>query len=55
MAVLSLAKVQACVIAYNSACWAKVAICKDAVLTSEGVEVAYPAQHFLYENHESEP
>ena len=46
--VLPLAKVQA----HAIACWAKVAIHKDAASTSKGVEVAYPAQHLLYNNHQ---
>lgn len=50
--VLPLAKVQAHAVVYNSACWAKVAVRKDAASTSKGVEVAYPAQHLLYNNHQ---
>ena len=50
--VLPLAKVQAHAVVYNSACWAKVAVHKDAASTSKGVEVAYPAQHLLYNNHQ---
>ena len=57
LTVLSLAKVQAFVRMYNSACWAKVAIGKDAYLTtSKGVAIAYPAQYLplssLNKNHQ---
>ena len=44
---MPLAKVQATVREYNSACWAEVAVSKGAVSTlTEGVEVANPAQYF---------
>ena len=48
-AVLHLAKVQAYVRTYNSACLAKVNKDKDAATTSEGVAIIYPEQ-YLYGN-----
>lgn len=49
LAVLFLAKVQTCVRVYNSTCWAKVAIGKDAdSTTSKGVVIANSGKYFHF-------
>lgn len=43
---MSLAKVQAHMTAYSSACWGQATIGKDdASITSKGVVIAYPTQY----------